>query len=107
MASLEEILLSIQNLPIEVNNINYISIPQDRSIDTLSPINEINKNLQPFGDLIRIGHINAVKKHTPKHLYNIDGFKFFHVNRENKHCGGVDVLVSDLYASKAKKIETN
>lgn len=133
--NVEEILRAINNLPIEGNNTNFSPIPQDHLIDTLSPIQEINSNLSPFRDLIRIGHINAVslpkyrdeiarvlkltkmdivaisehniKAHTPKHLYKIEGYKLFHVNRENKKCGGVGILVNDLYANKAKKININ
>ena len=55
-------------------------------------------------DIIGICETN-VKKNTPKDLYKIDGYKFFHVNREGKHSGGVGIFVNSLY--KAKKVEVN
>ena len=77
----------------------YFTIPQDYILTTNAPIFDINNNLRPFSDLLRIGHMNAVsvplhrdqiarvlykckfdifavcesniKYNTPKDLYNI------------------------------------
>lgn len=118
-------------MPVELDTL--LSIPQDRNLGVLAPIEEINFKLELFKHLLRVGHINAVslpkyrdqisrvikrtkldilavsetyvKKNTPKNRYKIDGYKFFGVNRENKNNGGVGIFVSDNY--KAKKIEIN
>ena len=112
---------------------DLVSIPHDNAIEMSSPIDVINSNLQPFEKYIRIGHVNSVslpkyrdeisrvaistkmdilgasetyvKNHTPKDLYQIQGYKFFHLNRDRKNSGGVGIFVKDIY--KAKKIEVN
>ena len=97
-----------------------VTIPQDFNLTTNAPIFEINRNLKPFNNFLRIAHMNAVsiplhrdeiarvlyktnldilgvsetniKHNTPKDLYNIKGYKFFHVDRNHKNCGGVGIF---------------
>ena len=118
------------NLP--CGDSTYVSVSRDNNLNVPAPIEEINLNLKPFNNLIKIAHLNAVslpkyrdeisrvinktkmdiigisetnvKKNTPCELYKLDGYKFFNVNRENKHSGGVGIFVNNLYAPKAKKI---
>ena len=113
----------------------HISIPLDYILTTNAPIFDINNNLRPFSDLLRIGHMNAVsvplhrdqiarvlykckfdifavcetniKHNTPKYLYNIKGYKFFHVDRNHKNCGGVGIYIHEDLANKAKIINVN
>ena len=121
------------NLP--CGDSTYVSVSRDNNLNVPAPIEEINLNLKPFNNLIKIAHLNAVslpkyrdeisrvinktkmdiigisetnvKKNTPCELYKLDGYKFFNVNRENKHSGGVGLFVNNLYSPKAKKIVIN
>ena len=133
MNSFDELLQVMHNMPFEVDAFN--AIPEDRDLAALSPIDEINSNLEPFSNLLKIGHLNAVslpkyrdeifrtinktnfdiicisetnvKKNTPKDLYQMEGYKFFQANRENRNSGGVGVFVKNTFSNKVKKIDVN
>ena len=117
---------SFQDVPLNNNNnINNI----------LSPIDEINSNLRPFSNFLRVAHINAVsvpryrdeilrigqnteldilglsetniKKITATDRFKFRGYKLFHIDRDWGECGGVGILIKNEYASSAKKINVN
>ena len=124
---------NLTQLPNEVND--FSPMPQDNQLSVLSPIDEINNNLENYNKFIKIAHVNAVslpkyrdeisrvanktkldiigisetniKKNTPSDLFKIDGYKLFHVNRDHKNSGGVGIFINNLYSPKAKKIEVN
>ena len=96
----------------------------------LTPSEKINRDLELLSAYLKIGHLNAssvpkhrdeilqlliacgfdifgvcetfIKEHTPKSVYNIDGYKFFHKNRDTASKGGVGLYVKNEL--KAKRI---
>ena len=134
MIGLADILSNLTNVTSEIIS-SYKEITLDRNLGVLSPIDEINRNLSAFRNLLCVAHLNAVsipkhkdeifrilcktnidilcisetniKKNTPKNLYNFPGYKFFHINRDWGKCGGVGILIKNEYALKAKKINVN
>ena len=113
----------------------HFTVPQDYILTTNAPIFDINSNLKPYSDLLKIGHMNSVslplhrdeiarvlyktkfdilgvcetniKHNTPKDLYNIKGYKLFHVDRNHKNSGGVGIFLNEELANKAKIINVN
>lgn len=132
MNGLDVLLGQLANIPREINT-TYRSIPLDNSFQLLAPIDEMNKNLSPYSNFLKIGHMNSVsipkhrdeiyrvvkhldiiafsetniKKNTPSYLFQFEGFKLFHVNREEMNSGGVGLLVRNHLAINAKKIKVN
>ena len=133
MASFENIIQNFAQLPIQTDNLTLL--PSDSEIETLAPIDEIKNNLKNHEHFLKIAHLNAVslpkyrdeifrvvnstnfdvigisetnvKKNTPKDLYQMQGYKFFNANRENRHCGGVGIFIKDIYSQNAKIINVN
>lgn len=125
----DEILKQLANLPDEINFSEHI-IPEINN-SYVTPIQKINNELTSYAKFLKISHINAVsipkhrdeisrlihgtnmdilavsetniKKHTPKETFKIEGYKFFHVNREHKAKGGVGIYVREDF--KTKKIQ--
>ena len=59
MSGVNEMLAHISNMANDINN-SYKSIPLDLNLNILSPIEEINKNLMPFSNYLRLAHMNSV-----------------------------------------------
>ena len=128
-AELDEILLEFGNLA----NFSFsepIIIPEP-NIGFLTPIEKIKKDFLHLEKQIKICHLNAVsipkhrdeiyriisetnmdiicisetniKKHTPRNLFKMEGYDFFHVDRNHTTMGGVGVYIKqDLKCKKIK-----
>ena len=114
---------------------SFQSIHLDRINEVPSPIEDINNNLKPFGNFLRIAHINSVsiplhrdeisrvinstnldivgisetniKKATLRDRFKFQNYKLFHIDRDWGRNGGVGILVKQEYASSAKLIKVN
>ena len=125
----DQILMELGNLANEIN-FTEIEVP-DLGNGFLTPIQKINNELRTYNKLIKISHLNAVsvpkhrdeifrilvgtdmdivgvsetniKKSTPPKLFKMDGYNFFHADRNHTTKGGVGIYVKqDL---KAKRIQ--
>lgn len=95
-----------------------------------TPSEKVNKDFENFSDYLKIGHLNTssvpkhrdelsnlalncdfdvlgscetyIKEHTPKSVYSIEGYQFFHKNRDVASKGGVGLYVKNTI--KAKRI---
>ena len=135
MAIQDEILNNLQTFANDIrsNHIDFIQPNAEVRLNT--PIHKINTELNKYKQNLRISHINAVsvpkhkdeisrviyktdmdfigvsetniKKGTPSSLYQINGYKLFKVNRENKHNGGVGVYIKEQYKARKIKIDYN
>ena len=124
-----EIVIALNNLVSDINSTEPF-LPELGN-HFITPIQKINTDLKPYGKSLKICHINAVsipkhrdeikrvvtetnmdiiavsetniKKSTPKQFYNLEGYKFFHVDRNHKSKGGVGIYIKEEF--KVKKVQ--
>ena len=127
--SYDDIITALRNLASDLNS----SEPFIPDLDTsfITPAHKINGEVNKFKNILKIGHLNAVslplhrdeiqrllydtdfdivavsetniKKSTPSLVYKIEGYQFFHVDRNHTTRGGVGIFVKNELT--AKKIQ--